>query len=212
MVHADYDAYVSMIKVPKLKNPFSPEGTLSSAFNSHGYYYGPIGTYRGIPNLENYKIVLQLRDPRDVLTSLFFSTAYSHAIINPKLLRRREQALKMSVDEFVLAEIEEYLLIYQQYCEQLVHRSDVLFLKYEGMVTDFERWLSQLSQWVGLDGEFKALNSIRKQADFNVSNEDIYAQRRQVTPGDYLRKLRPKTIQKLNSAFKPILKDLGYDI
>ncbi len=72
MVHADYDAYVSMIKVPKLKNPFSPEGTLSSAFNSHGYYYGPIGTYRGIPNLENYKIVLQLRDPRDVLTSLFF--------------------------------------------------------------------------------------------------------------------------------------------
>ncbi len=118
----------------------------------------------------------------------------------------------MSVDEFVLAEIEEYLLIYQQYCEQLVHRSDVLFLKYEGMVTDFERWLSQLSQWVGLDGEFKALNSIRKQADFNVSNEDIYAQRRQVTPGDYLRKLRPKTIQKLNSAFKPILKDLGYDI
>ncbi len=123
--HADYDAYVAMTRVERKENPFSKEGTLAVAFKPKGYYYGPIGTYRDIPNLKEYRVLLHLRDPRDVLTSLYYSTAYSHAVISPKLVRRRKEARQMDVDAFVLLETQEYLPIYQEYCERLLATENV---------------------------------------------------------------------------------------
>lgn len=210
MVHADYDAYVTMARIPKEKNPFSPVG-LPNAFRSQGYYYGPIGTFRDVPDLESYSVVLQLRDPRDMLTSLYFSTAFSHALINPKMIRRRKEALSLDVDEYVLKEAKEYQFIYAQYCEMLLGKKNVLFLKYEDMVADFPNWLQKLADHTGLAGQKIALDAIRKRADFSVDGEDKYAQRRQVAPGDHLRKLKPDTIQQLNSLFGSVLKQLNYD-
>ncbi len=86
MVHADYDAYVTMVRMPIEQRPFATQQNMRIAFAPTGYYYGPIGTYREIPDLDQYRVVLQLRDPRDLLTSLYFSTAFSHAVINPKLM------------------------------------------------------------------------------------------------------------------------------
>lgn len=208
MIHADYDAYVSMVRVPREINPF--QGAMGTAFQTKGYYYGPIGTLRNIPRLGEYSVVLQLRDPRDVLTSLYFSTAYSHALISAKVLRRRKEALAMSVDEFALAEIEEYVPIYEQYCGLLETDKSVLFLRYEDMVTNFPDWLGKLSHHIGLDDQNDAIERIRQEADFSVSAEDVFSQRRQVAPGDHIRKLQPATIDELNRAFKGVLIKLGY--
>lgn len=210
LVHADYDAYVSMVRPPKKGDPFRPDGALHTAFTAHGYYYGPLGTFRQIPDLGKYAIILQLRDPRDVLTSLYFSTRYSHALISPKMIRRRKQSRSMSVDEFVLNEVEEYVPIYEQYCQQLLGRKEVLFLKYEDMVADFPGWLAKLSLHLGLAEQKSALEQIEQQADFAVRVEDEFSQRRQVTPGDHERKLLPATIRSLNLSFKSVLKELGY--
>ena len=49
------------------------EQQLKLIFRPHGYCYGPIReTAWLLPDLDSYKILLMLRDPRDVLTSLFF--------------------------------------------------------------------------------------------------------------------------------------------
>jgi hypothetical protein len=56
------------------------------------------------------------------------------------------------------------------------------------------------------------LQQIVNEADFQVSREDQFAQRRQVTPGDHLRKLESGTVQTLNRLFGPLLKELGYEI
>ena len=37
--------------------------------------YGPIRCYVDIPRIEKARIAIQLRDPRDVLVSIFFRTA-----------------------------------------------------------------------------------------------------------------------------------------
>ena len=210
LVHADYDAYVAMVRVPKHERLFTRDDKMQVAFKSKGYYYGPLGTFRKIPNLSHYRIVLQLRDPRDVLTSLYYSTAYSHAVISPKLIRRRKEALEMDIDDYVLHAANEYLPIYQDYCDSLLGKKGVLFLRYEDMVVDFPTWLSQLSRHTGLTGETKSIQEILNAADFSVNEEDIYAQRRQVTPGDYLRKLKSETIKILNDRFSEILDRLGY--
>lgn len=212
MVHADYDAYITMIGVPKEKNPFRSDGTLDIAFKLKGYYYGPIGTYRAIPNLDKYKLLLQLRDPRDMLTSLYFSTAFSHAIISPKLIRRRTEALQTDIDDFVLHSASEYLPIYQTYCEKLLSQSNALFVKYEDMVANFDDWLNSLSQHLGLTEQSEDIEIIKSSSDFSVSVEDKYAQRRQVSPGDHLRKLKPETISQLNTIFGDVLRELKFTI
>ncbi|MEX1247028.1 MAG: sulfotransferase domain-containing protein [Anaerolineales bacterium] len=208
MIHADYDAYVSMVRVSADSNPF--QGALGTAFRPQGYYYGPIGTFRNIPEFSSYSTVLQLRDPRDVLTSLYFSTAFSHAIINPKMIRRRKESLAMSIDDFVLKEIEEYLPIYEGYCQQLAKNPQIMYLKYEDMVSDFENWLGRLSRHPGLADQSRVLERVKAEADFAVQAEDKYSQRRQVAPGDHKRKLRPATVEKINLAFRDVLTQLNY--
>jgi len=210
IVSVDYDAFVTILRVPKAQHPYKADGALLSAFRPSGYFYGPIGSYRDIPERNNYCVVLQLRDPRDVLTSLYYSTAYSHSLISPKLIRERKEALAMSIDEFVLKNSKKYYSIYSDYGEKLLGQKGVLFLRYKDMVADFPKWLEELSQHTQLEHLSESLNLIKKQANFSVNGEDVYAQRRQVAPGDHLRKLTPETIEKLNQQLMPILKTFGY--
>jgi hypothetical protein len=210
MVRADYDAFNAMLRPSLEQNPFAQNGAIQVAFQPNGYYYGPIGTYRSIPGVKAYKTVLQLRDPRDVLTSLYFSTAFSHALISEKVIRRREEAQQMTIDDFVLMETKEYVPIYQEYVDFLLDKPNVLFLKYEDMVGGFEEWLAELIGHIGISADPALLNQLRKEADFSVTSEDPYSQRRQVTPGDHKRKLKPETITELDRLFNPILKRLKY--
>jgi hypothetical protein len=209
-MHVDYDAYVTTMYPRKERDPFDTDGTLGIAFHSRGYYYGPIGSYREIPSADKYKIVLQLRDPRDMLTSLYFSTAYSHELINEKMVQRRLASLQQTVDEYVLSAAPDYMSIYERYIASLLLRENVLFLKYEEMVSDFPVWLDRLTQHCELSDQVNAIAQIKKNADFKVEKEDAYSQRRQVTPGDYHRKLKSETVEQLNSMFSSVLRQLNY--
>jgi len=50
-----------------------------------------------------------------------------------------------TIDEFVLNEAENFKTIYKAYCNNLLDKSNVLFLKYEEMISDFPAWLNKLS-------------------------------------------------------------------
>ncbi|GEM_PF-5408635 len=50
-------------------------------FKPKGYMYSSFGgMIVGIPEFENYKIILMTRDPKDILVSQYYSHAFSHAI------------------------------------------------------------------------------------------------------------------------------------
>ncbi len=207
----DFDAYVAVDPPPREFNPYKPDGSLATAFQPRGYCYGAIGSYRPIPNMDQYRVVLNLRDPRDVLTSLYYSTAYSHAVISPKLLRRRKEAQDLSVDEFVLSNIDEALNVYTRYCDTLL-KTDALFLTYEEMVGDFERWLTKLVTHIDMGRHQSLVQAIMDEANFDVKKEDKYSQRRQETPGDHRRKLQPETIEALNQHFGAVLAAMEYPL
>lgn len=210
MPTVDYDAYLTMAPIPKQERIFTSQHVTKRAFSPAGYFYGPFGSWRPVPDSDKYRVFLQLRDPRDVLTSLYFSTAHSHALINRKMLIRRREALEMTIDEYVLQMAPQYVAIYSSYCEKLLDAPGTLFLKYEHMVADFPGWLSALSTHLALDHHSEVIERLVREANFSVDEEDKFSHRRQVTPGDHLRKLLPQTVEALDLAFAPVLQKLGY--
>ncbi|MGB3535683.1 MAG: sulfotransferase domain-containing protein [Microcoleaceae cyanobacterium] len=183
------------------------------AFKPKGYFYGSFREFRAIPDLDQYKIILILRDPRDVLTSLYFSHAYSHekpSYLLGKQPEWRIKALSQTLDEFVIANLPVYKDRYAQYTQNLLGKPNVLFLKYEEMVDDFESWLDKLVKFISIEVNPERITEIKNQANLNVNKENVYAHKRQVTPGDHQRKLQPETIALLNLELKTILEQLDY--
>lgn len=191
-------------------------------YRTNGYFYGPFRSFnRGIANMDDYKILLILRDPRDVIVSAYYSI-YSH--IMPALegkekrqnrMNRRKRMRELSVDEYVINKLDSdshFLDRYIEYHKELIGKPNVLFLKYEDMVTNFEPWLERLLAFLNLDVSPGLIAEIKAGADFKVSSEDIYKHKRQVTPGDHKRKLKPETIDILNEKAKEVLKLYDYQV
>lgn len=210
------ESYLTTIGKPKYNSQIEKE-RLKKTFKPAGYLYGPFRTPPSNwepPNMEAYKILLMLRDPRDVLTSLYFSVAYSHSIIDGKAGKRqldsRAKTLNKSIDEFVIDISSGYLERYNDYCENLLGKSNTFFVKYEDMVGNFNVWLNTIMTVLELGASQELQNKIIGEVDFNVPEENIYSHKRQVTPGDHKRKLQPETISILNTKFCKVLDLLGY--
>jgi len=190
-------------------------------YKNTGYIYGPFyGMDKEeytlpILNLDDFKIFLLLRDPRDVLTSYYFYHAFSsyrEPAQQEFLLARNKETRSQPIDEWVLEKAPIFKARYEEYYERFHGRPNVLFLKYEDMVADFESWFSSFMDFVGLNLNNETIESIRKTANFDVKKEDKKAHKRQVTPGDHKRKLKEETIRSLNSQLEKVLDAFHYKI
>jgi hypothetical protein len=112
--------------------------------------FGPIRSYEAMPSIpegiEDYSIILHLRDPRDVLVSSFFSNAFSHpvnpAIFNPGEAARQEW-IEQGIDAFVIGQSPSVVDRYNYLIDNLLGRENVLFLKYEEMALNYQKWLAK---------------------------------------------------------------------
>jgi hypothetical protein len=121
--------------------------------------------------------------------------------------------MKQTVDEFVISKTNDnprFLNMYYQYHKELIGKSNVLFLKYEDMVENFDSWLDQLIGFLSIEIPREFVDQIKAETSFKVSREDISRHRRQVIPGDHKRKLKPETIEFLNKKTEKILESFGY--
>ena len=188
-------------------------------YKRFGYMYGPFyGMDKEeltipIANLNDFKIFLMLRDPRDVLTSYYLYQAHS-TYENPAkqefLKERNKEVQAKSIDTWVLEKAPLFKARYEEYLKKLHGKPNVLFLKYEDMIADFDHWISRLIEFSGLKLRDKTIESIKKTADFKVAKEDKASHKRQVTPGDHKRKLKDETIKVLNVQFENILQAFQY--
>lgn len=193
--------------------------------------FGPIRWFVNVPNMEDYNVIVHLRDPRDVLVSMFYSYCYSHDGEIEGNTGYRKKVSDAGIDNFVLnmtsgkPPIRRYgtgqpLLMgnvlerYENYVANLLGRPNVTFIKYEEMVTDFPGWLNKLL----LPFDIQNKNNITRifleacKNEFDVSNEDIWKHKRRVTPGSHREKLEPETIAELNKRFSNVLVKLNYGL
>jgi hypothetical protein len=191
---------------------FGNPAFMKTAFKPTGYYYGAFRGYKNIPDIEKYRIVLILRDPRDVITSHYFSTAFSHPVLSEGIYEARQKALQQTIDEFVLENAPKTKKYYAEYCEKALNKENILFLKYEDMISDFEPWLHRLTKHLGMEHQQAVVQKLVAESKFTVKKEDKFSHIRSIKAGDYLDKLQPETIRKLNEMFKEELEMLSYNI
>jgi hypothetical protein len=196
--------------------------------------FGPIRAGTAEPSipagLESYSIVLHLRDPRDVLVSLFYTHTYNHprrpGRFNPsdtQLNKWKEEG----IDKFVLNKASDLQGRYQYLASAFLGKKNVILLRYEDMVIDYHTWLQHFlaafshfavpsnrilkffkhrNSWADIYKKYlkKYMN------DFTIPSENIYRHKRQITPGDHKQKLKEDTIKRLSDEFSDILKMLNY--
>ncbi len=210
LVHIDFDSYFTTVSPEKYKL-FNDKVFQQKSMKSRGYYYGAWRHFRKIEKIDDYKVLLILRDPRDVLTSMYFSSAFSHSPVSKSMVSNRPKVTKLSIDEFVLTKASYICRIYTEYIENLISNPSVLFLRYEDMVSDFSIWLDRLTTHVKLNHETEAIETFKKTISFKVKKEDKHSHIRNIQPGDHKQKLKHSTIIQLNELFKDILKPLSYE-
>jgi hypothetical protein len=200
----------------------------------HGCF-APIRFFVDIPRIEDYSVILHLRDPRDVLVSMFYSYCYIHpGEIAPDTGYRREVA-EAGIDAFVLgkasqrssgyrgdygtgAHVEDLIgnlpRRYSDYLDRLVGKPNVILLKYEEMVGDYSGWLQKFLSSFPIEDKQRMVEELaaQRQTLFPRRELDVMNHVRHVTPGDHKVKLQGSTIRRLNEIFADTLARLGYPI
>ena len=182
-------------------------------FKPKGYFYSAFGGFvPGIPELGKYKVILMVRDPRDILVSWYYSIAFSHSIPpltssrHEEYIRKRKKAQEITIDEHVISESDRVLNILNRYQTELLDLySHVYLTSYEKMTSNFEVWLKDLLDACELEISRQTFQKIiEDNKQLQPKEENIYKHIRKGKPGDYLDKLQPETIEYLNNKFSPI--------
>jgi Sulfotransferase domain len=198
----------------------------------HGYF-GPLRFFVPSAALESANIIVHLRDPRDVLTSMFFSYCFMHPGEIEANTGYRKEVAEAGIDKFVLdmsdatfsrytgdygtgspysryiGNIQER---YMTYLREVIGKPNAVVVSYEEMVLDFPSWLRKfLAAFELADADATYRFVERRHAEtVKPAGEDIWSHKRKVTPGDYKEKLKPETIAELNLRFSEVLDALGY--
>jgi hypothetical protein len=210
------------------KNNVPPDDEELSSEVSENFCIGPIRDKDMIkidfPKIDKIYCIIQLRDPRDILVSEYFSFGWSHPIENAEkrdgdfehanpadMPFYRDSIKKMSIEEYALKRAGNLKERYNKLLS-LAKRKDIecIFVRYEEMVTSFETWLVKIL--LPFDDTNTLLRKMHKkyEKEFSIEKEDIMNHKRKIIPQDYKEKLNTSTVYELNKIFQEILTELNY--
>ena len=206
-----YLDHLTAEEMEKYQHIFKPDGYLYSVFG---------GMIEGISELEKYKIVLMVRDFRDLLVSEYYSVAYSHAPPYKRgnkydlFVRQRIKARKAAIDEYAVTESNRIYNTLQRYKTLLIDKyPNVYITRYEDMITDFRGWLTHLLFNCELHISEESFNALIAQNEhIKPKDEDIQRHVRKGQYGEYKEKLSRETIEYLNAKFSSMLLAFGYQL
>lgn len=181
-------------------------------FVATGRFYSPLRYYVDIPDLPTYKVLVVLRDPRDVLVSRYFSERYAHVRLDDRFLEHCERVESMELDRFVLEyaeQVEEHYRLFMDHAEDLRH---ALVISYEEVISDFEGFLRRVNEYADLGRSEEYVAEVAARESFTVTSEDKYAHKRSVKARNFEDKLAPETIAALNERFADVLDHFGWTV
>ena len=203
--------HLSFVEMERYKHVFKPKGYLYSVFG---------GYVQNIENFDEYRVLLMVRDPRDILVSMYYSMSLSHSLPDEQSNKRndfllaRERSRSISIDEFVVENAKKLSRSLFQYRHlQQENFTNVLVSSYEEMMNDFKTWLTKVTLHLELSVSDDLFNRIiDTHIDLQPLKENLNAHIRNAKAGDYNLKLKTETIEQLNTIFKRDLEIFGYRV
>lgn len=195
--------------------------SIGPAFQPEGYCYGGFRSfpYYPLPLMHKSQAVLLVRDPRDMLTSLYFSEAFSHIVPGEpepgsaaeELLKHRARALSLSIDNYAIENMGRYSSVFGAYLAQYMHlRPNVAIYRYEDIIYAKRDWIADLCTWYGWSVPKNVIDRVLARVDILPDAARPQEHVRQVAPGDHVRHLRPETIEILDGVFHDYLRLFEY--
>lgn len=209
-------AYYSENQDPDKQLPFDRIFKGEDFIANRNGCFGPLRFFLSSAALNSANIILNLRDPRDVLTSMFFSYCFMHPGEIPANTGYRRKVAEMGIDKFVLDMSDENFSTYQggygtgnpygahigsvrerykNYLTEIVGRPNATVLSYEEMVLDFAGWLRKVLAAFELDNPEATYRFVtsRVNVDNDVTKKAARSRARPVEPaGEDIRSHRRK--------------------
>ena len=162
-------------------------------------------------DLREVQSILLVRDPRDMLVSMYYSVTQSHIVPrkHQMFLKRRRAAASMTLDDFVVKKADEYLSNFHKYQKKLP--TDMLTTyRYEDVIYSKGKWLLNLVEKLSLPVDRQLIKETVLKYDIFPEREDQSKHIRQVHPGNYKMRLKHETIDVLNEKLGEFLNFYGY--
>jgi len=173
-------------------------------------------------NMKEIVHLYQVRDPRDILVSQYYSFGWTHSSEGAKNIKRFEKTRmkiqSQTIDEYVLATASRVKRKYVPLSNKSGnYEENELVIKYEDMVLEFHDWTQRIVAFLKLENPEEIIEGLYSyfKEEFNINKiqegKFLNSHKRKMTPGDYKDKLKPETIEKLNTIFAKELRLFGYE-
>ncbi len=193
----------------------------SRLFFPHGYCYGGfrrLPSAYDIPILGDARKVLLIRDPRDMLVSLYYSITTSHRPPGTgagqealdRFERDRASVSRTPIDVFMKLRSERFSKLYLSY-DRILDDPLLRVYRYEDVLYKKRDWVKNICDWFSWSVGKGARHEIADAYDQIPGSENPGQHVRRAHPGDYKEKLDDKTIAFLNELLAPILDRHGYE-
>lgn len=193
----------------------------SNTFAAKGYCYA--GHRRAPPSLAGClnqlpgQKILMVRDPRDMLVSMFYSIKYSHGWPAKGTeqfffkLRSLQAYTDLDIDAFCISCVTIYISGLDNYLDLLGDRNTKI-IRYEDVIFKKIELARIICEWFSLRFSSRRLEELVAPFDVKRSDERPNEHVRQVEPGDHKRKLQSSTIEFMNIAFADFMRKFNYPI
>lgn len=164
-------------------------------------------------NLEENRAIFFVRDPRDILVSMYYSFGFTHPWSPHRDIRayqeeRRERIQKMTIDDYAIHTAPELKEKFDTIRLLKKWAADSLLLRYEDMIDNFDEFYRQLREFVQLNGSVRE-ELFRQTRPREAEHPTDHKRKGQ--PGDYKEKLKPAAIHEINGILENTLKEFGYE-
>jgi hypothetical protein len=185
-----------------------------------GFRQVPLYFVSNKSHMSQFPSIALVRDPRDCVTSAYFSFLKSHAApedsgqetlsatASDNLKAERERYKEGTIDDYCLNE-------YERFTQELARvaafaNCNTRIYRYEDIIFRKREFLQDALTWLGLGIAEEEFDSALARVDVVPTDEDPTRHIRSVTPGDHRQKLKIDTQERLTAQSRNLLDLFGY--
>lgn len=197
----------------------------SRLFRDRGYLYGGFRSFPhyDIPILGRARGVFLMRDPRDMIVSLYYSIAQSHRVPEREgaassgggganyMRQGRSEAARLTLDQYCASAVIQYAKLLEGYLAAgILRRPNIAIYRYEDVIFEKRAWLGDICRWYDWPITPGVRNAVADRFDIVPEATDPAAHIRQVKPGNYRAELSPAGIELVERSLRPFMRIFGY--